>query len=79
MSEKCDDQTMRFVAGFGWSRDPFFGGCHYHADDGVTVTGYYSPSDPLEFEGDCSSWTASNLPGQVFQTADAAMDAAESV
>lgn len=60
-----------------WNRDPFFGGCSYYSDF-AKVTGYYSPNDPLEFESDCSSWRASNLPGKVFQTASDAMEAAES-
>ena len=59
-----------------WRRKPFYGGCHYVADH-VFVTGYYSPSDPLEFEEDCDAWEASNLPGEVFDSEDAAMDAAE--
>ena len=60
-----------------WKREPFFGGCSYHAYH-ATVTGYYSPADPLEFEEDCTEWTASNLPGKSFQTADDAMNAADS-
>ena len=58
-----------------WTREPFFGGCSYYAAH-ATVTGYYSPADPLEFEEDCRSWTASNRPGEHFATADEAMAAA---
>ena len=56
-----------------WTRDPFFGGCSYHSPR-ATVTGYYSP---LEFEADCNEWTATNRPGEIFPTADAAMNAAD--
>ena len=59
-----------------WTRAPFLGGCHYYADH-ATVTGHYSPADPVEFESDCTAWTASNVQGQTFRTADAAMDAAD--
>lgn len=59
-----------------WNRDPFLGGCSYFSEF-AKVTGYYS-HDPLEFESDCSTWTASNLPDKVFQTAGEAMEAAES-
>ena len=58
-----------------WTREPFFGGCDYHSHV-ATVTGYYSPADPIEFEADCKAWNASNRPGQVFETAEAAMEAA---
>ena len=59
-----------------WLRDPFRGGCTYHAPYNRKdfVRGYYPPS---EFEGFCHKWKASNLPGQVFRTADEAMDASD--
>ena len=60
-----------------WTREPFFGGCSYYNQSGEEVIGHYSPSDPLEFEGDCRAWEASNLPGQIFLTADEAMDASD--
>lgn len=60
-----------------WEREPFYGGCRYVSQElGIVVEGEYSPSDPMEFESDCHSWTASNLPGAVFATADDAMEAA---
>lgn len=61
-----------------WYREPFFGGCLYYSSlTGEEVMGRYSPANPLEFEGDCRQWTASNLPGQVFDSADEAMDASD--
>lgn len=60
--------------GEDWVRDPFFGGCNYHCDcGGLTITGYYPTS---EFEGSCMEWFASNIQGRVFETAEAAMNAA---
>lgn len=61
-----------------WRREPFYGGCRYISEAlGAVVEGEYSYSDPIEFEADCSSWSASNVPSQTFETADAAMAAAE--
>lgn len=61
-----------------WHRDPFLGGCSYYSSlTGEEVMGHYSPSNPMEFEGDCRAWEASNLPGQIFLTADEAMDASD--
>ena len=58
-----------------WERVPFYVGCSYLSDK-ATVTGFYSPKDPLEFESDCRSWTASNAEGS-FPSAEEAMRAAE--
>ena len=61
-----------------WHRDPFLGGCSYYSSlTGEEVMGHYSHSNPMEFEGDCRAWEASNLPGQVFDSADEAMDASD--
>ena len=58
-----------------WNRDPFFGGCSYFAVGRTHyVRGLYPPT---EFEAACLEWTASNLPGETFWTADEAMDASD--
>jgi hypothetical protein len=64
-----------------WRREPFYGGCHYVADS-LHVSGYYSPSNPTQYESDCTYWTASNVRGAGithFATAAEAMAAAEDV
>jgi len=65
-----------------WRREPFYGGVHYvAAEAGLHVSGYYKPSNPMEFEdSDCTYWTASNVRGAGithFATAAEAMAAAE--
>ena len=60
-----------------WNREPFFGGCNYISEIGLVVTGLYSPGTPLEYEGDCTFWKASNVPGELFASAQEAMDAAD--
>ena len=58
-----------------WERSPFYGGCTYHnSETGDTVTGYYSPANPLEFEAYCKQWTL-NGSGS-YESADAAIKAA---
>ena len=58
-----------------WNRHPFFGGCSYYAVGRTHyVSGLYPPN---EFEAACTTWDASNLPGQTFLTADEAMDASD--
>lgn len=56
-----------------WERDPYYGGVAYRSNFGATVYGDY-PTDSCEPTCDC--WTASNVPGAVFASSDAAMDAA---
>ena len=58
-----------------WKRDPFFGGCSYFAEGrDHYVRGFYPAN---EFEAACLEWTASNLPGETFWTAEEAMDASD--
>jgi hypothetical protein len=62
-----------------WEREPFYGGVRYYGDNDLIIVGYYSPADPLEFESDCKSWFASNIPDYQFESAKEAMEAAEHI
>lgn len=65
-------KAIAWAQACSWKRDPFYGGCYYH-NGGLTVTGLYDP--PL-FERDCTVWSASNVPNKLFDSRNAAMNAA---
>lgn len=69
--------TNRYAPGMplpmNWERDPVYGGCRYHTDNGITVIGDY---DKDQFEAECNEWTVSGSPplhGRVFETSDQAI------
>lgn len=64
-----------------WNRQPFNGGVNYYQDS-LTITGEYSPNNPLQFESECTKWVLTNAMGSIkysFDTLQEAMDAAQYV